>query len=319
MNPNLVLLQSAVMFALAGGVLALSTYVKLWAGVLSFATVSFAAVGAYLTIWLYGEAGLGLLPALVVSMGITGLFGLVVGRVFLKLSSHWMALATVALMLITRVFVTNLGEYTGGSQGQVVPYVMTLPQMALMLALVCLLMWSLKRSKFGVAADTTREDPDVASALGVSVAQVKIIAFGISGAVGALGGSMEAAQLSYIDPNTFYIDLAVTIIASVVLGGAYHWFGSVIGAAVFTGMPVYISQYITEGQEIINGVLLLLIIIFLPGGLIDPLRWRRFREKRAARRRDATAPRGTGSGASDTEDPGRSTALSDDIEAGARR
>jgi branched-chain amino acid transport system permease protein len=69
----------------------------------------------------------------------------------------------------------------------------------------------------------------------------------------------------------------------VVLGGAYHWFGSVIGAAVFTGMPVYISQYITAGQSIINGALLLAIIIFLPGGLIDPLRWRRLVERRRAR------------------------------------
>ena len=284
MNPSLVLLQSAIMFALAGGVLALSTYVKLWAGVLSFATVSFAAIGAYLTVYLYDQRGFGLYPALLASVVITGVFGVIVGRVLLKLSSHWMALATVALMLITRVFVTNLGDYTGGSQGQVVPYLLSLPEMAALLGVVCLLMWALKRSKYGVAADTTREDPDVASALGVPVARVKIIAFGVSGAVGALGGAMLAAQLSYIDPNTFYLDLAVTIIASVVLGGAYHWFGSVIGATVFTGMPVYISQYITEGQEIINGALLLLIIIFLPGGLIDPLRWRRRREKRMSRR-----------------------------------
>lgn len=287
MNPSLVLLQSAVMFAMAGGVLALSTYVKLWAGILSFATVSFAAVGAYTTVYLYEQQGLALVPALLVSVTATGVYGLIVGRVLLKLSSHWMALATVALMLITRVFATNLGDYTGGSQGQVVPFRMSLPQMALMLALVCVLMWALKRSKYGVAADTTREDPDVASSLGVPIARVKIIAFGVSGAVGALGGSMLASQLSYIDPNTFYLDLAVTIIASVVLGGAYHWFGSVIGAAVFTGLPVYISQYITEGQEIINGAVLVLIIIFLPGGLIDPLRWRRRREKRNARRRDS--------------------------------
>ncbi|MBD5831128.1 branched-chain amino acid ABC transporter permease [Janibacter melonis] len=304
MNPSLVLLQSAAMFAMAGGVLALSTYVKLWAGVLSFATVSFAAVGAYLAVWLNGSAGMGVVLSLMLSMLVTGALGLVVGRLFLRLSSHWMALATVALMLITRVFITNLGEYTGGSEGQVVPFTFSLPQMALMLVLVCLLMWALKRSKFGVAADTTREDPDVASALGVHVGQVKVIAFGVSGLVGALGGSMQASQLSYIDPNTFYIDLAVTIVASVVLGGAYHWLGSVIGAAVFTGMPVYISQYITEGQSVINGALLLLIIIFLPGGLIDPLRWRRLRERRSSRAHDGGTPTGGGAASEELEQVG---------------
>jgi branched-chain amino acid transport system permease protein len=283
MNPNLVLLQSATMFAMAGAVLALSTYVKLWTGLLSFATVTFAAVGAFGSVWLYNETGLGLWGSLLVSSLAGGIIGLIVGRVFLRLSSHWLALATVALVLITRVFVVNLGEYTGGSAGEVVPYTITMPQMAVMLVAVCFLLFLLKRSKFGVAADTTREDPAVAAALGVPVARVKVVAFGLSGAIGAVGGAMLASKLSYIDPNTFYVDLSVTIIASVVLGGAYHWFGSVIGAAVFTGMPVYISQYITEGQSIINGVLLLAIILFLPGGLIDPLRWRRLREKRRPR------------------------------------
>lgn len=292
MNPTLVLLQSATMFAMAGAVLALSTYVKLWTGLLSFATVTFAAMGAFGSVWLYNETGLGLWGSVLVAALVSGLVGLLVGRVFLKLSSHWLALATVALVLITRVFVVNLGDYTGGSAGEVVPFTFTMPQMALMLAAICGVLYLLKRSNFGVAADTTREDPDVAAALGVSVGRVKVIAFGLSGAIGAVGGAMQASQLSYIDPDTFYINLSVTIIASVVLGGAYHWFGSVIGAAVFTGMPVYISQYITEGQAIINGALLLIIILFLPGGLIDPLRWRRLMEKRRAGRPPGAAPAG---------------------------
>ena len=91
---------------------------------------------------------------------------------------------------------------------------------------------------------------------------------------------MLASQLGYIDADTFFITLSVTVIASVVLGGAYHWAGSVIGAAVFTGLPVYISQFISHGQFIINGLLLLAIIIFLPGGLVDPVRWRRWRARR---------------------------------------
>lgn len=288
MNPTLVLLQSATMFAMAGAVLALSTYVKLWTGLLSFATVTFAALGAFGSVWLYDQHGFGLWGSVLVSALASGVVGLVVGRVFLKLSSHWLALATVALVLITRVFVVNLGDYTGGSAGEVVPFTMSMPQMLVLLVVVCALLYLLKRSSFGVAADTTREDPAVASSLGVDVARTKVIAFGLSGAIGAVGGAMQASMLSYIDPDTFYVNLSVTIIASVVLGGAYHWFGSVIGAVVFTGMPVYISQYITEGQSIINGVLLLAIILFLPGGLIDPLRWRRRREKRQAE--PATGP-----------------------------
>jgi branched-chain amino acid transport system permease protein len=280
MNPELVLLQSATMFAMAGAVLALSTYVTLWTGLLSFATVTFAAIGAFGSTWLLTNTDLGLGLAILISAGAAGLFGLVAGRLFQRLSSHWLALATVALVLITRVFVVNLGDYTGGSAGEVVPVSMSMWQMFLLLVIVCAALFLLRRSKFGVAADTTREDPDVAAALGVPVARIKIIAFGLGGAIGAVGGVMQASQLSYIGPDTFYVDLSVTVIASVVLGGAYHWFGSVIGAVVFTGLPVYISQYISEGQSIINGALLLVIIIWLPGGLVDPVRWRRLREKR---------------------------------------
>jgi branched-chain amino acid transport system permease protein len=280
MGSNYALLQSATMFAIAGSVLALSTYATLWAGLLSFATVAFAAVGGYLSTYLMVNSGLSLPLIVLIAAAVSGIVGLVVGRLFLRLSSHWLALATVALMLITRVFAVNFTSWTGGSAGEVVPVSLTMWQLVLLLVIVCVLLWALKRSKFGVAADTTREDPNVAAALGVPVARIRVIAFGLSGAIGGVGGLMQASMLSYISPDTFYVDLAVIVIASVVLGGVYHWFGSVIGAVVFTGLPVYISQYISQGQSIINGALLVLIIIWLPGGLIDPVRWRRFRAKR---------------------------------------
>lgn len=284
MNASLALLQSATMFAMAGGVLALSTYVTLWVGLLSFATVSFAAVGAFTAIWLIDSAGLSWPLALLGGVALAAIFGLIVGRMFLRLSSHWLALATVALLLMTRVFVVNLGGITGGGFGEVVPVTLTMPEMLILLVLVCVALALLKRSKFGVAAATSREDPGVAASLGVPVSRIHIIAFGLSGGIGAVGGVMQASQLSFIDPDTFYVDLAVAVIASVVLGGAYHWAGSIVGAAVFTGLPVYISQYITHGESIINGALLVAIIVWLPGGLVDPLRWRRFRERRSARR-----------------------------------
>lgn len=280
MNADLVLLQSATMFAMAGAVLALSTYVTLWAGLLSFATVSFAAIGAYTSTWILTNTQLGLVMAVLAGVVASTVFGLITGRLFLRLSSHWLALATVALVLITRVFVVNLGHFTGGSAGEVVPESLGPWQMTLLLVVVCAVLFLLKRSKFGTAADTTREDRGVAAALGVPVGRVHVLAFGLSGGIGAVGGVMLASRLSFIGPDTFYVDLSMTVIASVVLGGAFHWLGSVIGAAVFTGLPIYISQYISQGQSIINGLLLLAIIIWLPDGLIDPIRWRRIQAKR---------------------------------------
>jgi branched-chain amino acid transport system permease protein len=299
---NTALLQSATMFAMAGAVMALSAYVTLWTGLLTFSTVSFAAVGGYVSSYLIEYTSIGLVPSLLGGVAGGAIFGLVVGRLFTRLSSHWLALATVALMLITQVFATNLGKWTGGSTGEPVLLDLSMWQMFLILVIVCAVLALLRRSKFGLAADTTREDPDVAAALGVPVVRVHIIAFAVSGAIGALGGAMEASQLAFIDPNSFYINLAVTIIASVVLGGAYFWLGPVIGAIVFTGLPVYISQWISQGQDIINGAILLIIIIWLPGGLVDPIRWRRFQERR--RMRASAVAQDAGPAASATIDAG---------------
>jgi branched-chain amino acid transport system permease protein len=302
MNADLVLLQSATLFAMAGAVLALSTYVTLWTGLLSFATVSFAAIGAFTSTWVLTNTELGLVMALLAGVVAATVVGLIAGRLFLRLSSHWLALATVALVLITRVFVVNLGHHTGGSAGEVVPEALTPWQMTLLLVVVGAVLFLLKRSKFGAAADATREDPSVAAALGIPVSRVHVLAFGLSGAIGAVGGVMLASRLSFIGPDTFYVDLSMTVLASVVLGGAYHWSGSVIGAAIFTGLPIYISQYITEGQSIINGLLLLAIVIWLPDGLIDPIRWRRIQAKR--RRPERSAEAGDGRGPSELTDIG---------------
>ncbi len=70
------------------------------------------------------------------------------------------------------------------------------------------------------------------------------------------------------------------MIASVVLGGSYHWIGAIIGAAVFTALPVVMQAVLPAIQDVANGVALLLIMIFLPRGLIDP---RAIRLRRAAR------------------------------------
>jgi branched-chain amino acid transport system permease protein len=282
MGQQLTLLTSATGFALAGAMLALSTYVTLWAGLLSFGTVSFAAVGAFTATHLMAESGFGLWPALLAGGIGGGVLAAVAGLLLIRLAEHWLALATVALILVTRVIVVNLGDVTGGSQGQVVPVEVHLWELALIVGLAGLFLARLARSRFGTAAVATREDPTAAATMGVPVRRIQMTAFVISGVLGGMGGVLQAGLLRYIDPDTFYIDLAVTVIACVVLGGAYHWFGSVIGAVVFTGLPAYINQYIAEGQSIINGILLLIIMIWVPGGLIDPLRWRRMRERRNA-------------------------------------
>jgi branched-chain amino acid transport system permease protein len=269
--------QSTVGFAVVNAFFALSTYAVLATGVLSFATVAYAAFGGFIGAQLVLATGIDPLLALPAA-GLAGaVLAYVVGLLFLRLEGHWMALASLALVLITRVVVLNAPRLTGGVNGLSVPFEVSLGALAVLLLIAMLAFHRLSVSWYGIAARAVREDPAVAASLGMVPRRVQTIAFVISGAVGGIGGMLLALMLQFLSPDTFFINIAFTMIAAVVLGGAYHWAGAIIGAAVFTALPVVMQALLPDIQDVANGVALLLIMIFLPRGLFDPraLRLRR--------------------------------------------
>ena len=106
--------------------------------------------------------------------------------------------------------------------------------------------YRLSVSWYGIAARAVREDPAVASSLGIAPRRIQTIAFVISGAVGGLGGMLLALVLQFLSPDTYFVNIAFTMIAAVVLGGSYHWIGAIIGAAVFTALPVLAQAIVPE-------------------------------------------------------------------------
>ncbi|VTU45552.1 branched-chain amino acid ABC transporter permease [Variovorax sp. PBL-E5] len=272
--------QSTVAFAIVNAFFGLSTYAVLSAGILSFATVTYAAAGGFLGARLVLQTGIDPMIALPAAAAAGALLAYVVALIFLRLESHWMALASLALILITRVVVINVPGVTGGVNGLSVPVGISLGVLVLLLLVAVAVFWRLSVSWYGIAAHAVREDPAVASSLGIAPRRIQTIAFAISGAVGGLGGMLLALVLQFLSPDTYFVNIAFTMIAAVVLGGSYHWVGSIIGAAVFTALPVIAQAIVPAFQEVANGVVLLLIMIFLPRGLVDP---RAIRLRRAAR------------------------------------
>jgi branched-chain amino acid transport system permease protein len=271
--------RSTVGFAIVNAFFALSTYAVLSAGILSFATVSYAAFGGFVGARLVLSLGIDPLLALPAAALAGALLAYVVALIFLRLESHWMALASLALILITRVVVINVPG-TGGVNGLGVPVTVSLGALAALLLVGIVVFWRLSVSWYGIAAQAVREDPAVAASLGIAPRRIQTIAFVISGAVGGLGGMLLAAVLQFLSPDTYFVNIAFTMIASVVLGGSYHWVGAILGAAVFTALPVVTQAIVPEVQDVANGVVLLLIMIFLPRGLVDP---RAIRLRRADR------------------------------------
>ena len=161
MAEQLSLLTTSLSFALVGGLLAMSTYVVLRVGLLSFATVTFAAIGAPTprptpaTEWAVGlpvavgdrDRGRGPSPACWSHPWP------------LRLETHWLALATVALMLVTRVVVVNLPGVTGGSQGEVVPFAPRLPAVLIVVIVVSVVVARFVRTRFGAAGSAASRGP----------------------------------------------------------------------------------------------------------------------------------------------------------------
>ena len=275
--------QSTAAFAIVNAFFALSTFAVLSTGILSFATVAFAAAGGFAGVQVLNGLGWPVPLVLMVSMAVGCVASVIVSLVFLRLESHWLALASLALVLITRILVLNAPGLTGGVNGLSVSEAVPLWLLMILLAGAALVFWRLSVSWYGVAARAVREDPAVASSLGIATRQIQLAAFAISGAIGGLGGVLLAMTLQFISPETFYINIAFTMIAGVVLGGSYHWAGAILGAFVFTALPVVAQAIVPAVQDIANGITLLLIMILLPRGLVDPRAWRIRRSLRVAR------------------------------------
>jgi branched-chain amino acid transport system permease protein len=247
--------------------LALSVFATLSSGVFSVSTISLAALAGYTSGVLLGR---GLPTEIMVPLGAIegGVAALLLSYPLLRLASHRLALATIALLLVTRVIALNL-TVTGGAQG--IPVYRTLGDLTLFIC-VALTVWfffRMRRSRFGLAIETVRADTSVAAAVGLNPTGVRRVAFVQSGVLAGVAGVLYASFVQYLSPDTYSTDLTFIVLAAVVLGGRFYWLGSIAGAFVFTILPFVLMNFISQGYAIANGIALIVIIILLPGGLIE--------------------------------------------------
>ena len=256
-----------------------------FAGQLSFGHVVFFGAGAYASTILQMRFGfnpwLGL-PA-------AALAGAVVGFVIAFLSfraglkGSYFALITLAFAEVLRI-VANSVEITGGGMGLLIPakpaaanfqfperigfYYLIL---ALTVGSIAIAVW-LKNSRFGAQLAAIREHEDSARALGIDVFREKIKVLMLSGAMAAIGGSFFAQYFLYIDPTiVFGPDKSVEMLLVSMIGGAGTVYGPLIGAVLLAGVSD-ITRALTDIQGlslVLYGTLLVIIIGFLPNGLID--------------------------------------------------
>jgi branched-chain amino acid transport system permease protein len=261
-----------------------------FAGQLSFGHAVFFGVGAYASSIL--QLKLGANPWLGLPAGALG--GALVGALIAALSFRaglrgaYFALITLAFAEAFRILANSVG-FTGGGVGLLVPlkpgvanlqlerigfYYLIAALAALSIALA---IW-LTRSRFGARLAAIRENEDAARALGIDTFREKVKVLALSGALAGVGGCFYAQYFLYIDPSvTFGVDKSVEMLLVAMIGGAGTVYGPLIGALLLTLVGEW-TRAVTDAQGlslIIYGALLVVVIGFLPYGLVDAFRWRR--------------------------------------------
>lgn len=248
---------------------ALSQYVALRAGVFSVATIGFAAVAGYASAILTVTYGVPPVVSIAVALLIGAVLGLALAVPLARLRGVYQAIATLAFVQIILALNLYLESLTGGANGfNGIPKVVGFGALFIALGLTIYVVQSWKTGRLGRAANVVRENEAVAASLGVSTIRQQSIAFGLSGAIGGLFGALEAFHGYALDPNQFGFGLVVAVLSYVVLGGRRSVAGPIVGALILVALPE-ISRPLAEYRMAIYGVLLILVIVYLPRGIVD--------------------------------------------------
>lgn len=292
-------------------------------GQISLGHGAFMGIGAYATMILTVDYDVSYGLALVVAMVFSFVVGLVVGLPALRITGVYLALVTLALATLFPQIVIRLGDITGGGNGRgLVPrdgygdsalleevgtrrylgqagfrapdwtgladdqwkyYVF------LVLAVVAfVLVRNLTRTRVGRALVAIRDNETAAEVAGVEVSRYKVVTFGLSAALAALGGWMFAVLNSQVSPGSFTIALSITLLVVAVLGGAASIVGPALGAILIVSLQEAVPKDSQRFSQVVFGVVLIIVMLVAPGGIVGI--YRRIEASLRRRRSAGNAP-----------------------------
>ncbi len=281
---------SALIYIMLG--LGLNIVVGL-AGLLDLGYVAFYAVGAYAYALLNYHFGFTFWMVLPIGAALGATFGILLGFPVLRLRGDYLAIVTLGFGEIIRIILENWNEFSFGPSG-----ISNVPRPSLfglelsvhdsaiyiyyiMIVLCLLTVFIVKRlqdSRIGRAWIALREDEIACQAMGIDKARTKLTAFALGATWAGMSGVVFAAKTTFVSPASFTIWESIIILCIVVLGGMGSIIGVIAGALVLILMPEYLRAF-SEYRMLVFGALLVVMMIFRPGGLIpDVRRTYKFRE-----------------------------------------
>src|SRR5215813_13344711 len=260
-----------------------------YAGQLSLGHVAFFGVGAY-GLTLLSAHSIPKWVAVFLAAVAASILAAIIGSIVFRLRGPYLTLSTIAAAEVLRLTATNL-DLTGGATGLDTPALFhgrgfwkMFYFAAVTLAVIAFLvnLW-VARSRFGYCLMAIREDEDTAAAVGIDPARKKLQALLISAFLTGLGGALYGSAFQYIIPdNVLHIDISVQIAILTMLGGAGTLLGPIVGAVLLLSASEIFKNQFKESHLLIYGILIVLVVLFLPEGIVGGVKqlWKRIRTKK---------------------------------------
>ena len=256
-------------------------------GQISLGHGAFYAIGAYVAAILMDKYGWPYWSTIPVAGIVCFVSGFLFGMPALRLSGHYLALATFALGVAMPQLLKykHLEEWTGGVQGIVILkpdpplglkitpdqwlYLFTLAITVVMFALA----WNLLRGRVGRALVAIRDHPVAAEAMGVNISLYKTMTFGISALYTGVAGALGAIVIQFVAPDSFPTGLSISFMVGVVIGGVASISGAIYGAFFIQFVPNFADQISKAAPWAVYGLFLLFFVYLMPFGVAGSVRW----------------------------------------------
>lgn len=277
------LFNATRVLAIALGVAGLNLLVG-FSGQISVGHGAIFGIGGYTTMLMMLNLDTPWPLALISSVAVGLLVGVVIGIPALKLGGLNLGLFTIAIAAVFPLLMSRFSDVTGGTVGLALPTSpftatagLTSAQLGYLFALAALagtlgLLRNLTTGRFGRAYAAVRTNRILAMANGVRVPQLKLIAFVISAAVAGFGGGILVLVLTVATPDSYLLTFSLILLMATTVGGNRSWIGAIVGAGIVVYLPDFASDILpgqASGQfaQLIFAVLLAVCLIFAPGGL----------------------------------------------------
>jgi branched-chain amino acid transport system permease protein len=270
----LVAYQTTIGFIGINAILALSVWLTLYTGQLTLGNAAFMGIAAYSSALLTMKAGFPFPVALATGALFAAAIAVPLGATVFRLRGVYLAIATLAFGEVVRVAILAI-PITGKGQGLVgIPPKTELWHIFLSLAVIAYVCARLRISRLGRSWAAIREDEVAAASQGISIRRYKLVAFVLGAFIAGWAGGLAAHFDFAIQPDEFAFGRAVQILVFSVVGGIPNVFGPILGALLLTALPE-ILRPLQEYRDIFQGAILVLVIVYLPRGLVTVFELRR--------------------------------------------